>query len=103
MDTEEEADHEVDLDVGIGHTVNLFSQEEEAEVLLSPNNETIPLNRFNIQRQQIIQQHPSSPVISTKQQQQTQQVVQYHKNFTSNQHYVVPQDGTLPGGRLTHF
>ncbi|KAG1462143.1 hypothetical protein G6F46_009464 [Rhizopus delemar] len=61
-------------------------------------------NRFNIQRQQIIQQHPSSPVISTKQQQQTQQVVQYHnKNFTSNQHYAVPQDGILPGGRLTHF
>ncbi|KAG1167611.1 hypothetical protein G6F36_012488 [Rhizopus arrhizus] len=84
MDTEEEADHEVDLGVGIGHTVNLFRQEEEAE--------------------QIIQQHPSSPVISTKQQQQTQQVVQYHnKNSTSNQHYAVPQDGILPGGRLTHF
>ncbi|KAG1440957.1 hypothetical protein G6F55_013364 [Rhizopus delemar] len=58
MDTEEEADHEVDLGVGIGHAVNLFRQEEEAEVLLSPNNETIPLNSQQIQ-------HPTTANNST--------------------------------------
>ncbi|KAG1034388.1 hypothetical protein G6F43_013419 [Rhizopus delemar] len=58
MDTEEEADHEVDLGVGIGHAVNLFKQEEEAEVLLSPNNETIPLNSQQIQ-------HPTAANNST--------------------------------------
>ncbi len=49
MDTEEEADYEVDLGVKIGPVVNLFWQEEEAEVLLSPNNETIPFNSQQIQ------------------------------------------------------
>src|SRR6478735_468998 len=54
MDTEEE----VDLGVRIGPAVNLFRQEEEAEVLLSPNNETEPLNSQQIQ-------HPTTANNST--------------------------------------
>ncbi|KAG1044387.1 hypothetical protein G6F43_011463 [Rhizopus delemar] len=58
FEDKEEADHEVDLGVGIGHAVNLFRQEEEAEVLLSPNNETTPLNSQQIQ-------HPTTANNST--------------------------------------
>jgi hypothetical protein len=67
-------DYDVDLGVGIGHAVNLFMQEEEAEVLLSPITKLYlsTASRFNIQRQKIIQQHSSSPVVSIKQQQQLQ-------------------------------
>ncbi|KAG0745630.1 hypothetical protein G6F57_005410 [Rhizopus arrhizus] len=93
IDTEEEADHEVDLGVKIGPVVNLFWQEEEAEVLLSPNNETIPFNSQQIQ-------YPTTANNSTT----PLFIIQYHnKNFASNQHYAIPQDGILPGGCLTHF
>ena len=63
-------DYDVDLGVGIGHAVNLFMQEEEAEVLLSPTTKLYisTARRFNVQRQKIIQQNSSSPVVSIKQQ-----------------------------------